>query len=162
MSRPAAIRQNETRSCALRKGGRYWAFFPKLSFNKVPFDLETGDVLVLYSDGLVEAANSQDEEFGEERVSAIVREHRRDTAEEIRDRILSSVQAFTGRTVPEDDRTLFVIVYSGAPDWNTVSCPPIRRRPFSSHGRLTPGDVLPGITTTTLDFASSHLVAASR
>jgi phosphoserine phosphatase RsbU/P len=68
---------------------------------------------VLYSDGLVEAANFQDEELGEERVAAIVREHVRDTAEEIRDRILSSVQAFTGRTVPEDDQTLFVIVYSG-------------------------------------------------
>ena len=75
--------------------------------------LEPGDVMVLYSDGIVEATNAADEEFGEDRVLAIVKAHPDDTAEAIRNHILVATEAFTGQSVPQDDRTLVVIVYQG-------------------------------------------------
>jgi sigma-B regulation protein RsbU (phosphoserine phosphatase) len=43
-----------------------------------------GDVLVVYSDGILEAANAADEQFGEARIAAIVRAHFAQPAEAIR------------------------------------------------------------------------------
>lgn len=94
-------------------GGPVLGLLPNAAYQNGSVRLDAGDILVLYSDGIVEAANSQDEEFGEQRIQAIVAKCRNKTAEQIRDEILSAVQAFTGRGVPEDDRTLCVIVYSG-------------------------------------------------
>ncbi|MCC6536820.1 MAG: PP2C family protein-serine/threonine phosphatase [Bryobacterales bacterium] len=71
--------------------------------------MENGDLLVLYSDGILEAANKADEQFGEERVMAVVRDHFAHSAEEIRNAILSAVRAFTGNAAATDDQTLLVI-----------------------------------------------------
>jgi hypothetical protein len=68
-----------------------------------------GDLLVLYSDGILEAANAADEQFGEERVAAVVRAHFGESAEQIRNRILAAVRAFTGDVEAADDQTLLVI-----------------------------------------------------
>jgi hypothetical protein len=100
---------------SLNIGGPALGLLPDAQFQQGSVRLEPGDILVLYSDGIVEGTNSEDEEFGEQRVRAIVTECRGKTAEEIRDQILASVEAFTGRVVPEDDRTLCVIVYLGMP-----------------------------------------------
>jgi len=95
-------------------GGPVLGLLADAEYQQGSVRLEPNDVLVLYSDGIVEAANSTGEEFGEDRVLAIVREHSEDTAEEIRNHILAAADAFTGQSEPEDDRTLVVIVYSGA------------------------------------------------
>lgn len=100
---------------SLNIGGPALGLLPDAQFQQGSVRLEPGDILVLYSDGIVEGTNSEDEEFGEQRVRAIVAECRGKTAEQIRDQILASVEAFTGRIVPEDDRTLCVIVYLGMP-----------------------------------------------
>ncbi len=95
-------------------GGPVLGLIPDARFQQGSVRLEPGDVLVLYSDGIVEAANSADEEFGEERLGAVLRRCSQIGAEKVRDRILASVEAFTGQAVPQDDRTLLVVVYSGA------------------------------------------------
>lgn len=75
--------------------------------------MANGDVLVLYSDGILEAANKADEQFGEERVMAVVREHFSGTTEEIRNAIQAAVGAFTGNAAATDDQTLLVNRKSG-------------------------------------------------
>lgn len=70
---------------------------------------EAGDLLVLYSDGILEAANAADEQFGEERVRAVVRENFHLQAEGIRNRILAAVRDFSGDIAALDDQTLLVI-----------------------------------------------------
>jgi PAS domain S-box-containing protein len=68
-----------------------------------------GDVLVMYTDGVTEAINTQNELFGENRLKAIIRDSARGTAQEILDRILSGVQEYS-RDMPQfDDITLLVI-----------------------------------------------------
>jgi sigma-B regulation protein RsbU (phosphoserine phosphatase) len=74
--------------------------------------LEAGDVLVLYSDGVIEAANASGEEFGEHRLIAAVESCAHPA--EIRDGILRAVRAFTGSDVLADDQTLLAIRYTGA------------------------------------------------
>ena len=95
-------------------GGPVLGLIADARFQQGSVRLEPGDVLVLYSDGIVEAANSADEEFGEGRLGAVLRGCSQMGAEEVRDRILASVEAFTGQAIPQDDRTLLVVVYSGA------------------------------------------------
>jgi len=76
----------------------------------VECELESGDVLVIYTDGISEAGESDDgehEEFGEERLMAAIRQHQGQSADNILDGILSAVQQFS----PEqqaDDMTLIV------------------------------------------------------
>lgn len=73
-------------------------------------DLKPGDVLLLYSDGLVEAANDRDEQFGWDRLKETMVEQAESTsAREIRDAILRDVWEFKGDTEQADDVTMVVI-----------------------------------------------------
>jgi serine phosphatase RsbU (regulator of sigma subunit) len=75
---------------------------------------EPGDVLVLCSDGVVEAVNAAGEEFGSERLRAVAERCLDRTADQIRDQILGSVRAFTAHAPLSDDRTLLAIRHQHA------------------------------------------------
>jgi sigma-B regulation protein RsbU (phosphoserine phosphatase) len=75
--------------------------------------LADGDVLVLYTDGVIEAANGARERFGTDRLAAEI-ERRRDAAAcEIRDAVVSAVRTFSPAL--EDDVTVLVARYRAAP-----------------------------------------------
>jgi hypothetical protein len=93
----------------LNDGGPVLGLLPTARFEQGAVPFEPGDVLVLYSDGLVEAANGPGEEFGADRLAAVVGRCLDKTADQIRDHILESVGAFTGQAPLSDDRTLLVI-----------------------------------------------------
>ena len=67
-----------------------------------------GDLLVLYSDGVVEAENKAGEQFEEGRILAAVRENSDRSSAEIRREILSRVHAFLDKKQAQDDLTLIV------------------------------------------------------
>jgi sigma-B regulation protein RsbU (phosphoserine phosphatase) len=69
----------------------------------------SGDVIVMYTDGVTESINAKEELFGEERLNAIIRKTARLSAQEILDRILSGVREFAGDMPQFDDITLLVI-----------------------------------------------------
>jgi sigma-B regulation protein RsbU (phosphoserine phosphatase) len=71
--------------------------------------LHEGDVLVAYTDGVVEAPNPQQEEFGEERLSGIVRSSLSLGAAEICKRIAERLQGFVAESPQGDDITLVVM-----------------------------------------------------
>ncbi|HEX4441033.1 MAG TPA: PP2C family protein-serine/threonine phosphatase [Thermoanaerobaculia bacterium] len=71
--------------------------------------LETGDLLLLHSDGLDEARNERGEEFGETRVDAAATRAGNATATEIVSRLAGQLDAFCGREVPDDDVSIAVI-----------------------------------------------------
>lgn len=110
---PILARANRPTCLRLDEGGPVLGLLPSAKFETGSVELEPGDLLVLYSDGLVEAANQHDEQFGEERVQALVAQHRHLTAAQIRDQIIRAAQAFTGNAELEDDRTLLVLRYTG-------------------------------------------------
>jgi phosphoserine phosphatase RsbU/P len=68
-----------------------------------------GDRLVLYTDGITEASNPRDEEFGEERLMASLAARRGATAAELVDGIMADVLAFAAGVKPRDDMTLLVL-----------------------------------------------------
>ena len=73
------------------------------------FVLQRGDTIVLYTDGLTEARNSRDEEFGEDRLTELVKANPIRSAEELLQRIKNGYFAFTGRAEAHDDLTCMVI-----------------------------------------------------
>ena len=72
-------------------------------------NLEPGDVLVVYSDGVTEANNLNEDEFGIDRLQEVVQKHVTQSASRIRDRVESALSAFTGTAAPNDDITLVIV-----------------------------------------------------
>src|SRR5271165_6372954 len=70
-------------------------------------ELASGDVLVIYTDGISEAGPNEDEEFADERLIAATRKHQQQSAGEILENILTEVQQFS-RGEQADDMTLIV------------------------------------------------------
>ncbi len=72
-------------------------------------ELEPGDVLVIYSDGVTESLNEEEEEFGEGRLIEIVQKNRGRTAAGLRDRIDEALAKFVGKAKSVDDLTLVIV-----------------------------------------------------
>jgi phosphoserine phosphatase RsbU/P len=70
----------------------------------------------MYSDGLVEATNARNEEYGEARLRELLATVTENTAEEIRKAILASLSAFKGAIELQDDLTLVVAQFISADD----------------------------------------------
>jgi len=86
--------------------------FPTEVYPDYQISMEQGDILAFYSDGIPEAANSDEEMYGEERFRDALRRHAGDTAQQIRDAILDEVSRFRGEA-PQDDDIALVIVKIG-------------------------------------------------
>ncbi len=82
--------------------------------------LEPGDLLVFYSDGIIEAANEDDEQLGFERFEDILRNAPRNAAISYRDYILKELSDFCQEVPFVDDVTLIVVRYRGDEIGTTV------------------------------------------
>jgi phosphoserine phosphatase RsbU/P len=71
--------------------------------------LQTGDIIVFYTDGITEAMNATSDLFGESRLSRIVEEHSHLESGELRERILREIEAFVGAADQHDDMTMILI-----------------------------------------------------
>lgn len=71
--------------------------------------LEPDDKLFFYSDGITEAMNSKNEEYGEERLMAMAAQANSWRAQEARDAVMTDVGKFLGTVAPQDDQTLVVV-----------------------------------------------------
>ena len=71
-------------------------------------ELEPGDRLCFYTDGILEARNEIGELFGEHRLEECLAAHGNETAKELKDRILEEQQTFRGSIPLGDDVTLMV------------------------------------------------------
>ncbi|MBN1680049.1 MAG: SpoIIE family protein phosphatase [Anaerolineae bacterium] len=97
----------------LPRGGRPLGWFEDLPVNRVEYQLQPGDVVVIYTDGLTEAENIRAEPYGEDRLVDVVRKTASQPAVVIKERIIASVDEFRGAAPPFDDMTLVVIRYTG-------------------------------------------------
>jgi phosphoserine phosphatase RsbU/P len=71
--------------------------------------LRSGDVVVIYTDGVTEAVNSNNDMFGDDRLEELVRKSVALSAEEIKNRILDELLGFTRGLPQGDDITLIVL-----------------------------------------------------
>jgi hypothetical protein len=82
---------------------------PNAFFAEQHTDLDIGDVLVIYSDGITEAMNTADEFYGDERLRAALIEGRSISAAQAGAAILGSVDTFVGSASVHDDMSLVIL-----------------------------------------------------
>lgn len=89
-------------------GGPVLGVIPDARYEQSVVALAPGDRLILFTDGLTEARNDEDEEFGEERLIDAAVQHRLCDAHDLRARLAAAVDQFTGGRL-HDDATLMVL-----------------------------------------------------
>ena len=92
-------------------------------FREHTVSFDTGDKLILYSDGLIEAIDDDGEPFGFERFERILLDHGQSTADDLKKALLNAVRKFTRNRPPEDDQTLVVVSFDEAPSTVSVARP---------------------------------------
>jgi sigma-B regulation protein RsbU (phosphoserine phosphatase) len=92
----------------LREGGPILGVNPNASYTRGTYSIGTRHVVCLFTDGISEAQSPSGELFGEERIRAYVRAHRRAGARELAEGVMAEVEAFSeGRQ--DDDRTIVIV-----------------------------------------------------
>jgi sigma-B regulation protein RsbU (phosphoserine phosphatase) len=104
------LREGEVSEVA--KNGLMLGAFDTATYEMAVHALQPGDRLLLYTDGLIEAANAKAEEFGHDRLCALLRNASTLSHDGIADLILTTVQRWSA--VQEDDLTLLVCDYQRA------------------------------------------------
>ncbi|MGH9370252.1 MAG: PP2C family protein-serine/threonine phosphatase, partial [Vicinamibacterales bacterium] len=105
---PPVLVRADGRVERLTSGGAVLGVFPLACYEQGRVALRRGDRLVLFTDGITEARDGRDEEFGEERLLALVAEHRACSAPALQARLVDAVATFTGGRF-QDDATLIVL-----------------------------------------------------
>ena len=80
-----------------------------MPYEEESFVVQSGDIIALFSDGVTEAQDINEEEYGEQRVADFVRGIAHESAEVIVDKIFDEVDRFAGAAPQYDDITLFVL-----------------------------------------------------
>jgi serine phosphatase RsbU (regulator of sigma subunit) len=93
----------------LDEGGPVLGVLPNSEYESCSIDLRQGDVLVLYTDGAVEAENPAGEQYSAERLSKTICSHLQQNASELIETIYDSVVQFHETTSLADDLTLVVM-----------------------------------------------------
>jgi len=93
----------------LPRGNMALGLMDGVAYDEQVVELQPGDMLVVYSDGLTEALNETGEFYGEERLQALFPTLTALSAKDAGTRILASADAFIGETKPYDDLSLVVL-----------------------------------------------------
>ncbi len=93
----------------LSSGGFPLGILPSAEYDVGELKLNSGDSLIVYSDGVSEANNLIEEEFGMERLTEVIRKNLKASAAGMRDKVESALSAFTQTAPANDDITLVIV-----------------------------------------------------
>lgn len=112
--RPILYRAKNQSSEVLLGEGTFLGMFPDAgeTYQDYEIQLEPGDKLFLYTDGLVEAENDQGEPFGEARLLDLINKNSGNSIQDTVENILAAHKEFTVGTDPRDDITLLGMLLS--------------------------------------------------
>jgi serine phosphatase RsbU (regulator of sigma subunit) len=108
-NRPMIYRAKTGTLSELTQRGIILGAFEEITLHDDRLDLDAGDVLLLYTDGITDALNAEGEDFGEQRLQQVVAAHARGSAEEILWAITGALSGFIGETEQADDVTSVVV-----------------------------------------------------
>jgi sigma-B regulation protein RsbU (phosphoserine phosphatase) len=106
---PAASDASVVSISELTCGGPVIGAFDESGYEQETIALQSGDILIAYTDGVSEAFNAMGEEFGEARLRATASVSAHLSAQELSDRIIDEVRDWSGDTPQFDDLTLVVM-----------------------------------------------------
>jgi len=79
-------------------------------YEETKLQLESGDLLIFYTDGVVEAMNKKEDMYGFERFLEVIKENRGRKAEEFLQHLIDDINSFVGKAEQHDDLTIVVIM----------------------------------------------------
>jgi hypothetical protein len=94
---------------SLTEGGLLLGIMPEAEYATGTLSLEPGDLLVFYSDGVTEARNLAEDEYGDERLADFLRSAGSRTPEELVEALIQDVRDFSRRPKPTDDVTVVMM-----------------------------------------------------
>jgi sigma-B regulation protein RsbU (phosphoserine phosphatase) len=93
----------------LNRGGTPVGLLPGRDYEVEEIDLQPGDVIVFYTDGIAEAEDRQGEEFGPDRLAEVVKKNRNGSAAELVSIVHDAAARFRDPDPPKDDVTVIVV-----------------------------------------------------
>jgi sigma-B regulation protein RsbU (phosphoserine phosphatase) len=106
---PYAIRRSAGKSAAIELPGVPLGALPATVYDERTFDLAEGDLYVFYTDGISEACDARDREFGTDRIVEIVEALNAEPTKRIVDGIFEAVGKFREEGPPADDMTVVAV-----------------------------------------------------
>jgi sigma-B regulation protein RsbU (phosphoserine phosphatase) len=107
---PPLVIRADGRLVELATGGLVLGFMSDVIYEEASVSLAPGDTLFLYTDGITEARNDQDEEFGEERLFKLLQEMRRFPPDQLLESVFLEADRFAaGELLQQDDTTLVAL-----------------------------------------------------
>jgi sigma-B regulation protein RsbU (phosphoserine phosphatase) len=106
---PPAVLRASGETVMLTEGGMVMGVFPDVPYERGFVPLQAGDVVVGCTDGITEAMNSRDEEYGLDRLIELVRRYRDLPAGQIVERVLDEVDLYSRGGTHEDDRVIYIL-----------------------------------------------------
>ena len=103
---PLLYRAEQNRLLELSRTGMALGVVADSSFEQNRVKLHSGDFVLLYTDGVIDAMDAQQREFGEERLRRVVFEQRYAPVEEMVAALEQAVREFVGASAPFDDMTI--------------------------------------------------------
>ncbi len=83
--------------------------FPARTYEEQTFELRAGDLLAIYSDGVTDAQNEAEEDFGTDRLVDVLKQHGALPAADVVERVFEAIDDFAGSAPQFDDITMMVM-----------------------------------------------------
>ena len=93
----------------LEAGDLILGVLPRTVYENRSLELEPGEKLVMFTDGVGDALNSEGEEYGEDRLRVLVSRNSQLTARQLVEKIMDDITGFTGNADQADDITVVVL-----------------------------------------------------
>jgi phosphoserine phosphatase RsbU/P len=106
---PALVARASGGLVRLESTGVPLGMLPNASWREETIVLAPGDLLCVYTDGVTEAVDERDEEFGLERLSGLIGQGALRPVQELCDEVLAAVAAFASGMPQYDDQTLLLV-----------------------------------------------------
>ena len=106
---PLLVKANQDFVQELYSQGAFLGMYPDEEYESHEVQLETGDRIVLFTDGIIEPMNPQKEMFGEARLKKLLLEFSNEPIDVLIDHILDEVNRFSSSSTLKDDQTIIII-----------------------------------------------------
>ena len=106
---PPFLIHSDKKVTRLTKGGTVLGFMEEYQFEEDSIKLNIGDTVIIYSDGISEAFNDKNEEFGEDRLLTVLKQNIKLSADTLIGKVFDAIKIFVNDVSQSDDITIVII-----------------------------------------------------